>query len=341
MELHSITKSLKLLKILFPSYFKSIFSPVPLWVHLNVTSKCNLKCDYCFIRDNKKAEMNINQLKQVVDKLYSLDCRFISFFGGEPTLKKGFVDLVKYTTMKGIVSHMSTNGTLLTPEYIDELGSAGIDVINLSVDSVYEFEASTKSYSHRKKVLDLLIEGRKKYGFDINVNFVLTRKNLDATVDTIKRIGSHNIPISIGLIINNTLNEKVQDQNLFFNTDEEKQELFNLMDEIILLKKKGYNIIEPTQYFHDIKKFVRGDLDWYCCAGEYYFSVDSDGKFQLCAGLPAEDFSIFDIEKDYFKKLANKRKTLQECCGKICMSNCLYDTSYFIKHPFYFLKELI
>lgn len=330
-----------MLRIITPPLVKSIFKPVPLWVHLYVTRKCNLNCEYCFVRDHRKPELDLENLKRVVDKIHSLGCPIISFFGGEPTIKKGFVDLVDYTHRKGLITHMSTNGVLLDEDYINRLGHAGIDVINLSVDSVYEFEASTKSYTQRREILDKLISARKRFGFDINVNLVLTHQNYTSAVETVKRISGLNIPISVGLIINNTLNDNKQDQDLFFTTDEQKAELLKTIDEMILLKKQGYNIIEPTQYFKDIEKFIAGNLDWYCSAGEYYFSVDSDGKFQYCAGLPSEDFSIFDIGPDYFEKLAPKRKKLLDHCTKVCMSNCLYDTSYFIKHPLYFIREML
>lgn len=324
-----------------PTYIKARFKPIPLWTHLVVTRKCNLNCEYCFARDPKKSDLNEEQLKRIIDHLYSLGCRFISFFGGEPTIKKFFINLVKYTNQKGIITHLSTNGILLTPIYIDELGKAGIDVINLSIDSLFEFDASKKDYIKSREVLNNLIDARKKYGFEIHVNFVLTNKNINSAIGMVKSINKFEIPISIGLIVANTYDNKLQDESLFFKTKEDKINLYNVLNEIKTLRKRRYNIIDPLQYFDDIKKFVDGTLhDWYCSAGEYYFSVDCNGKFQICAGLPEEEISIFDIDKDYYKKLANIRKKRLSQCKKICLSNCLYDTSYFIKHPLYFVKEI-
>lgn len=341
MNIWNIKKSIKVCKIMIPAYIKSRFKPIPLWTHLYVTRKCNLNCKYCFVRDPKKTDLGEEKLKRVIDHLYFLGCRFISFFGGEPTIKKFFVNLVKYANQKGIITHLSTNGILLTPTYIGELGKAGIDIINLSIDSLFEFDASKKDYIKSKKVLNNLIGARKKYGFEINVNLVLTNKNIGSVIEMVRLINKLKIPISIGLILANTYNNKPQDENLFFRTEKDKIKLYNVLDEIKELKKRGYNIIEPLQYFNDIKKFIEGTLDdWYCCAGEYYFSVDSNGKFQICAGLPEEEISIFDIDKDYYKKLTNTRKERLSSCKKICLSNCLYNTSYFIKHPLYFIKEI-
>ena len=340
MRVNNIKKSIKVIRIIIPAYIKSWFKPIPLWIHLYVTRKCNLNCKYCFVRDNTKEDLNEEQLKKIIDHLYYLGCRAISFFGGEPTIRKDFINIVKYTSQKGMITHMSTNGLLLTPEYIKKLGKAGIDIINLSIDSIFQLDGSKKDIIRNKKVINDLIEMRKEYGFEINVNMVLTNKNINSAIQIIELINKYKIAISIGYIITNTYNDLPQDESLFFKTEEEKRNLFIVLDKIKELRKKGYNIIDPIQYFDDIKKFIEGNLDWYCCAGKYYFSVDSDGKFQICAGLPPERLSIFDIDKDYYKKLTNIREKRLNKCKKICLSNCLYDTSYFIKNPLYFIKEI-
>ena len=341
MNVRNIKKSIKVARLMLPAYIKARFRPIPLWAHLVVTRKCNLDCKYCFARDPQKPDLNEEELRTVVDHLYSLGCRLISFFGGEPTIKEFFVDLVRYTNQKGIITHLSTNGILLTPGYIAELGKAGIDVINLSIDSLFEFDASKKDCVKNREVLNNLIEAREEYGFEIHVNLVLTNKNVDSVVGMVKSVNESEIPISIGLIVANTYNDRSLDESLFFRTEEDRTKLYDVLDEIKTLKRRGYNIIDPLRYFDDMKRFVDGALDdWYCSAGEYYFSVDCDGKFQICAGLPAEDLSIFDIDKDYYRKLAAVREKRLGHCKKICLSNCLYDTSYFIKHPLYFIKEL-
>ena len=80
----------------------------PVWAYLFVTRNCNLACTYCHV--NRKAcekmgmqgasvEMSSDELKEAIDKLYSLGTRYISFFGGEPTLRrKELVEAIKHVT---------------------------------------------------------------------------------------------------------------------------------------------------------------------------------------------------------------------------------------------------
>jgi MoaA/NifB/PqqE/SkfB family radical SAM enzyme len=289
-----------------------------------------------------KDDLSFEDVKKVIDKLYSLGCRVISFFGGEPTLRKDFPQIVRYTGGKGMITHVSTNGTLLTPEYIAELGKSGIDVINLALDSVDDFQESHKDLSGNRPVLRNLLEAREKFGFEITVNFALTNKNYDRAVDTITLMNTLHIPVSISLIVRNTYSEQVLEKGLYFTTEEEKNRLCRVADEIVALKRKGYNIIDPVQYFEGIKKYIHQGLDWYCSAGEYYFSVDSDGRFQICSALPAESMSIFEIDSGYGKKIRELREKRLKSCKEICFSNCMYTTSYFVKNPFqFFVKELL
>ena len=93
-------KKLKFFKVLFPAYIRILRRPTPTWVHLFITRKCNLDCDYCFQKDNTKSDLSNMEIKRIIDKLYSHGTRILSFLGGEPTIRKDFVDLVKYANKK-------------------------------------------------------------------------------------------------------------------------------------------------------------------------------------------------------------------------------------------------
>jgi MoaA/NifB/PqqE/SkfB family radical SAM enzyme len=331
-------KAFRSARTLIPAYLKSRFRPRPVWAHLYVTRKCNLNCRYCFVKDNRRENLASEELTRVIDKLHSLGCRLLSFLGGEPTLRGDLPDLVRHASSKPMITHLSTNGTILTPDYIDRLGQAGIDVINLSVDSVLHCDHSGKDYAGCKDVLVNLLVGRKRYGFDLTVNLVLTSKNLRTAVRTVELINALGIAVSVGLIIPSTIAGAPQDESLFFTSGSQKEELARVLDQIRSMKRSGHQIIEPSQYFRDAARFANGhQVDWYCAAGKYYLSVDCDARAMICGSLPAEEFSIFDLDKSYYRKIKQYSRERLNKCKKDCLSNCLYDTSYFIKHPIYFL----
>lgn len=318
---------------LIPAAIRARVKKTPLWVHFYVTRRCNLDCEYCFVREFGKDELSTEEVFQVIDKLYSLGIRAIAFFGGEPTLRKDFCDILRYANEKGMFTFFTTNGVLLTEEYIERIAKTGVDFIELSVDSIFDFDESKKSYTKSKKVFDLLLAAREKYHFDLKTHMVLTKPSISNIIDTIKTIQKYDVPLTVGYVIRNTYNDKPDNENLFFNDEASKQTLFNTIDEIIELKKQGSNIMDPFEYFSGMKDYVNGKKDWGCMAGRYSFSVDSDGTVQLCAGLQPYPISVMDIDKDFFKHKKDEIKSIVNNCMKKCYSNCHKTTAYVIEHP--------
>ncbi|MFC1756607.1 radical SAM protein [Patescibacteria group bacterium] len=330
----SLKKSLKVTKGCLPATIKSRISETPLWVHFYLTRKCNLNCDYCHVKDNTKKDISTKEIKKIIDKLYSLGIRAIAFFGGEPTLRKDFCEILKYSVDKRIFSYFTTNGTLLNEDYIKRIVETGVDYIELSVDSLLEFNESRKDYVRSKKVLDLLLKYREKYGFGLKTHIVLTNKNLATVVKTIEQINDKNkIPLTIGYICRSVDGNIADDESLFFNSEESKQKLIKVVNEIIELKRKGAQIMDPYSYFKGMKGFVYGDLEWNCMAGKYSFSVDYDGSIQLCTGLKPYRMNVLAMGKDFFKKRKLEIEETKRWCTKLCYSTCHNTTAYMIDHP--------
>lgn len=98
-------------------------------MELIITYRCNLACDYCFMRKQKLC-MDRETAIQSIDFLlaYSKDHPFVNvtFFGGEPLLYLGLMEEVaEYVTEKakemGKEVHFActTNGTLVTEKALD------------------------------------------------------------------------------------------------------------------------------------------------------------------------------------------------------------------------------
>jgi MoaA/NifB/PqqE/SkfB family radical SAM enzyme len=328
----NLPKILKILRIMLPAYFKSRITPFPLWSHLYLTRKCNLNCKYCFVKEKNKKEMSTEQAKKAIDKLHSLGCRFIVLYGGEPCLRKDLVEIISYCKKKGIISYLTTNGTLLTPDLIEQIGKAGIDAVEISIDSIFEFQDSKKDFPKLRKVFLNLLQARKKYGFMFLTVLVLNKKNLDSTIATIKKINSFNVPVSVGMINKNIITGKQSDPSLFFNSEEDKKKLFKVLNEVKLLKKNKGKIIGSSRYFDDLKKFLKKPFNWYCASGKYYIAVDCDGSFMICASLAPEKTSIFNINKNYYKEYEETTKKYLKNCKKHCFSTCYYTTSRYMQN---------
>lgn len=106
-------------------------------IRLEVTSGCNLNCAYCHnaMHSNQKDDLKTEEIIALIQNLkQQYDIKKILLTGGEPLIKKDICKIIQVITALGIKADMVTNGTLLTPELIKELESAGLKRIRISID---------------------------------------------------------------------------------------------------------------------------------------------------------------------------------------------------------------
>lgn len=112
------------------------------YLRVSVTDRCNLRCIYCMPEGGidllKRDEiLSMEEIAEVIKVGAKLGIRKIRLTGGEPLVRKGIVELVEMINqIKGINEiTMTTNGILL-PKYAEALKKAGLNRVNISLDSV-------------------------------------------------------------------------------------------------------------------------------------------------------------------------------------------------------------
>ncbi|MDR0852374.1 MAG: GTP 3',8-cyclase MoaA [Clostridiales Family XIII bacterium] len=112
------------------------------YLRLSVTDLCNLRCIYCMPEEGvvKRSHydiLTVEEIGEIVDSAASLGITKIRLTGGEPLVRRGILDIVrKVAGTPGIEEVcLTTNGVLL-PQMADELKSAGVDRVNISMDSL-------------------------------------------------------------------------------------------------------------------------------------------------------------------------------------------------------------
>lgn len=113
-------------------------------IRLEVTSHCNLNCEYCHNSEysNRNDDMSTEELLQLITNLkerYNINKILIT--GGEPLVNPDICKIVQFITRLGIKADMVTNATLLTQELAIKLEKAGLKRIRISIDDVYKGES--------------------------------------------------------------------------------------------------------------------------------------------------------------------------------------------------------
>ncbi len=112
------------------------------YLRLSVTDRCNLRCRYCMPGDGiplvrHEDVLSLETLHRLAALLAGLGMRKIRITGGEPLVRKGVLGLMarlaKLPSRPEIL--LTTNGVLLA-DRLDDLRTAGVRRVNLSLDSL-------------------------------------------------------------------------------------------------------------------------------------------------------------------------------------------------------------
>ncbi len=108
----------------------------PVNITWEITHRCNLKCVHCLSNSSQESpgELDFEECRGIVDQLAALKVFEINFGGGEPLLKDYFLPLLRYIHTKGIVTCVSTNGTVLTDEAIECFTGNPLVNVQVSLD---------------------------------------------------------------------------------------------------------------------------------------------------------------------------------------------------------------
>lgn len=159
------------------------------YLRLSVTDRCNLRCQYCMPAEGvRKLQHNeilsFEQLLRIARMAVSLGIDKIRVTGGEPLVRKGIVgfleSLSRISGLKELV--LTTNGLLLR-EYAADLRRAGVNRLNVSLDSL---DPGTYSTLTRGGILEKALDGiaaAKEAGFPpVKINTVVIRGVNDAEI---------------------------------------------------------------------------------------------------------------------------------------------------------------
>ena len=112
------------------------------YLRISITERCNLRCRYCMPVDGvcKKAHdemLTYEEIIKVSKVAGKLGIKKIRLTGGEPLVKKDIVRLASdIKKIDGIEELCITTNGILLNEYAEDLKNAGVDRINISLDTL-------------------------------------------------------------------------------------------------------------------------------------------------------------------------------------------------------------
>lgn len=175
---------------------------LPSSVDIDLTNVCNQDCYYCDsaeFRKQKPIAQSLDKYLQLIDQLvdwknYSKNLtgsvNTICFSGGgEPTLYKGFEQIVDHSIGQGFRTSMTTNGTnlhklieFINSEKLKKIAWIGVDM-DAGTEDLYEKIRSTKN----KSIFPQVVENVKHLtsaGVNVDLKILLNQHNCTNTALT-------------------------------------------------------------------------------------------------------------------------------------------------------------
>ncbi len=106
---------------------KALSRRIPMSGTLEITFRCNLNCVHCYCNLTAKDPAAINEEMtraeyfSILDQIADEGCLWLLITGGEPLIRKDFLDIYTYAKKRGFLITLFTNGTLITPKIADHL----------------------------------------------------------------------------------------------------------------------------------------------------------------------------------------------------------------------------
>ena len=172
----------------------------PFLVALNLTKRCNLKCDHCYLDATTKAgggsdELTTEECVRLIDQIAEVNrgCLLV-ITGGEPLTRPDILDIASHAAHLGFMVVFGTNGMLIDDRMAARLVEIGVMGVGISIDSLdaAKHDAFRGVRGAWQGALDG-IEACKRNGLQFQVHFSAQPMNyqeLPAVVDWAHRLGA-------------------------------------------------------------------------------------------------------------------------------------------------------
>ena len=127
------------------AYLTDSFARVHNYLRISLTERCNLRCEYCMPVEGVPLSpdgnlMTAEETMRLASLFVRLGVTKIRLTGGEPTVRRDIVQIVE--GLGNLQKHglqslaMTTNGVKLTPRKVAQLADAGLQRVNISLDTL-------------------------------------------------------------------------------------------------------------------------------------------------------------------------------------------------------------
>jgi radical SAM protein with 4Fe4S-binding SPASM domain len=121
---------------------RTALSQTPYSAMVEIADRCNEACVHCYQLQGRKGELDTSEWKRIFAELAELGVLFLTISGGEPTLRKDFLELVAHARALRFAVKIYSNALNIDEVLAAELGRLAVQEVQISL------------YSHRAELHD-------------------------------------------------------------------------------------------------------------------------------------------------------------------------------------------
>jgi MoaA/NifB/PqqE/SkfB family radical SAM enzyme len=248
-------------------------------VNLEVTKRCNARCDFCdYWKNNSPSELQ--NYVPVVKKLAPLS---VGITGGEPLMRDDLVEVISSLRRSfGFLSiGLITNGFLLTPRLGLDLWKAGLDELSISLDYLDERHDRERGLPGLTQHILSVIPTLRSAGVKLCFNVVIKRGNYRELPQIIRRAHAMGVRVSLS-----TYNCWRINNGCHMLEASDLLGLGRVIEQVKGLKRALGNVTTGEYYLDRVPQFFAQRAVSGCTAGLNWIQVTPDGMIKRCSDHP-------------------------------------------------------
>jgi AdoMet-dependent heme synthase len=279
---------------------------------INLTRRCNLACDHCYLdaeslKEGSPLELKTDEVCRLLDEIVQCgDEPMVVLTGGEPLMRRDLEEIIAYGSCLGLAMVVGTNGMMLTESRVRALKLAGVLGLGISVDSLdAECHDDFRGRSGAWAKTMAGIEACRRNDVSFQIHFSITETNaleLPAMIDFARSCGAR--VLNIFFLVCTGRGESV--------TDLTPQRYEQILGELIEAQERCSDLIVRARcapHFKRIAHQRRPDAKLNCIsgldgdgciAGTHYCRITPEGGVTACPYIPDE---VGNIRHDSFMAL--------------------------------------
>jgi MoaA/NifB/PqqE/SkfB family radical SAM enzyme len=247
----------------------------PTAVNLEVTRRCNARCDFCRYPQVRK-DPRLDDYLPVVERLKPT---LLTLSGGEPLIRQDLESIIARLRAGCPNLHIGlvTNGSLLTVERGLSLWRAGLDHLAVSLDFLDARHDAARGLPGLARHIMTVVPQLVAAGIDrIALETVVKAENLDEVPKIVDWAERHHVHVALSAYTQAKAGNGAHSVGA-----QDAGRLRSLVDWLVAHKRRSGTILSSTYYLERIPQSFDGGVPG-CTAGRRFVAVRPDGVVQPC-----------------------------------------------------------